>query len=173
MQEIMPNPEPQESKLKASPLTIGLGLLVTVAILGSLWFLFEPLQRWKGESVRETVNLKLNPLEQEYSKEIEIEKIELSRAENFLHQEVTILSGEVHNGGAQPVRGLSLTAEFFDSMNQIVLRETRRVVGTPGKPLAPGERREFEISFEHIPNTWNRQPPSVRIAYLQLPPRTP
>jgi hypothetical protein len=169
MQDTTPNPEPQASKPKASPVTIGMGAVVAVAILVSVWFLFQPPQRRNSASLQETVNVKMSPAEQEYAKSIEIGNIALSRAENFLHQEVTILNGEVYNGGTQPVLRLSLTTEFLDSMNQVVLRETRGVVGNPGTALAPGERRAFEISFEHVSSAWNMQAPAVHVSFLQLP----
>jgi hypothetical protein len=106
--------------------------------------------------------------EREYAVKIRVENIALSRAENFLHQEVTTLNGEMINDGQRPIRGLELTIEFFDEMNQIALRETRPVVA-PGKtPLAPGERRAFEVSFEHISSSWNRQAPLLRITGLLL-----
>src|SRR5271166_2618404 len=151
MQETFENPETPGSKPKASPVTIAMGVVVVIAILLSLWFLFEPLQNRKTATVRETVILKMSP------------------AENFLHQEVTTLAGEVYNGGNQPVLGLTLTTEFSDDMHQIVLRETRKVLGTPGMVLAPGERRTFEISFDHVPISWNMQAPAVRVALLRLP----
>ena len=168
MQEITQNPETQPNKPKLSPLTIGMGVVVAVAILVSLWFLFEPLQERRGISVQETVNVKMSPAELEYIKKIEIGGIALSRAENFLHQEVTTLSAEAYNGGTEPVSALNLTTEFSDEMNQVVLRETRRVLGAPDAALAPGERRAFEISFEHVPTTWNMQTPAVRVSYLKL-----
>jgi len=113
----------------------------------------------------------MSPFEQEYSKKIEVGKLTMSRAENFLHQEVTTLTGELYNGGTEPVLGLALTTEFVDDMNQIVLRESRMVLGSPAAPLAPGERRAFEISFDHVPNSWNMQTPAVRVSHLQLPAR--
>jgi len=64
---------------------------------------------------------------------------------------------------------LGLTTEFSDDMNQIVLRETRGVLGSPKGALAPGERRAFEISFDHVPNSWNMRAPGVRVSYLKLP----
>jgi hypothetical protein len=171
MQETFENPEPPGSKTKASPVTVGMGVVVAVAILTSLWFLFEPLQSRRGTTLRESVTVKMNPEEQEYANKIEIGKIAMSRAENFLHQEVTTLTGELYNSGPEPVLGLTLTTEFSDDMNQIVLRETRKVLGTPGAALAPGERRAFEISFDHVPNSWNMQSPAVRVSHLQLPPQ--
>jgi hypothetical protein len=134
-----------------------------------LWFLFEPLKDRKTDVVQQTIVLNMAPSEQEYTKKIEIGKIVLGRAENFLHQEVTTMNGEVYNGGPQPVLGLSITTEFLDDMNQVVLRETRKVFGSPEAALAPGERRAFEISFEHVPNAWNMRVPSVRVSSLQLP----
>jgi hypothetical protein len=168
MQERFENPETPESKPKISPITIGMGIAVAVAILLSLWFLFEPFHGGKSVKMKDTVVLKMSPVEQEYAKKIEIGNIAMSRAENFLHQEVTTLSGELFNSGTEPVLNVILTTEFSDDMNQIVLRETRKVLGTPSAALAPGERRAFEISFEHVPNSWNMHAPSVRVAHLQL-----
>jgi hypothetical protein len=171
MPETFQNQESQENKSKISPLTIGIAVAVVAAILLSLWFLFEPLKSRKRATLTETLDLTMNSAEQEYSKKIEIGNITLSRAENFLHQEVTTLTSEVHNAGTEPVTGLRLTAEFSDEMNQVVLRESRKVLGTPEVALAPGERRAFEISFEHIPDAWNMQAPAIRVSYLQLPSR--
>jgi hypothetical protein len=173
MQQPFENPEAQQSKSKSSRLTTGIAAVVAAAILTSLWFLFEPLQDRRATSLQETVALKMNPAEREYAKKIEIGNIAMSRAENFLHQEVTTLKGELYNGGSERVLGLVLTTEFSDDMNQIVLRETRKVLGSPEVALSPGERRTFEISFEHIPNSWNMQAPTIRIARLQLNPRKP
>jgi len=145
--------------------------VVAAAILVSLWFLFQPPQGRKTRFLQETVVLKMSPAEQEYAGKIEIGKIAMSRAENFLHQDVTTLTGELYNGATEPVLGLSLTTEFSDDMNQIVLRETRKVLGSPEAPLAPGERRAFEISFDHVPNAWNMQAPAVRVSYLVLNPK--
>ncbi|MGB2632825.1 MAG: hypothetical protein WAM58_02700 [Candidatus Acidiferrum sp.] len=168
MQDKFENPETPETKSKASRLTVTTGALVTAAILLSFWFLFEPLGR-KSNATHEAAQLLMNPAEKEYTKNIEVGQIAMSRAENFLHQEVTTLTGELHNAGSKQVLGVSVTAEFSDDMSQIVLRETRSVLGSSGPPLAPGARRSFEISFEHIPNSWNMQAPSVRVSQLRLP----
>ncbi len=105
---------------------------------------------------------------QAYAKSIHIENIVLSRAENFIHQEVTILDADAVNAGQQSVAGLAVTVEFFDDMHQVVLRETRGVLGTPPVVLTPGQKRSFSISFDRVPASWNLQQPSVRLTYLQL-----
>lgn len=57
---------------------------------------------------------------------------------------------------------------IFDDLHQVVLRESRSVFSSSPLPVAPGNRREFEVSFEHIPSSWNTQLPHVSVTGLQL-----
>jgi hypothetical protein len=50
----------------------------------------------------------------------------------------------------------------------VVLRENRSAFGTGLSPLAPGGRREFEISLEHIPSSWNMQVPQIIVSGIQF-----
>ena len=106
------------------------------------------------------------PEERAYAATIKIENLALSRAENFLKQEVTILAGELVNTGDRALREVEITVEFADDMNQIALRESRLAVTSAATPLGPGERRAFDVSFEHIPTSWNMQQPGVRVTGL-------
>ncbi len=100
MPQTFEDPEINGRKPKTSTFTIAMGMVVALAILASLWFLFEPLQRRRSN--RRKNKQVMNAAEQEYTKKIEISNIAMSRAENFLHQEVTTLEGEIHNAGASP-----------------------------------------------------------------------
>jgi hypothetical protein len=164
------SPEPEEVKGGVSLTKIAIAGIVFVIVAGILYYLFGSHSERKTPAVP-TANSQISPAEQEYIKNIQIENITMSRAENFLHQEVTTVSGEVYNSGNEPVSGLRLTVEFSDDMNQVVLRETRDISGVPERALAPGERRAFEISFEHVPASWNMQQPIIRVSYLQFPAR--
>jgi hypothetical protein len=113
-------------------------------------------------------HLNFGPAEQAYAREIQFENIALRRAENFLHQEVTTLSGAVANQGSQPLANLELTIEFFDGLHQIALRETRSALESSTSPLEPGEHRTFEVSFERLSSSWNMQPPAVHVTGLQF-----
>jgi hypothetical protein len=167
MQNALQDPEKPAQDGKRSPLTLIIGGVVALSIGLTFWFLFHaPLGG--PATYQATVNLKMAPAEQAYLKNIRIEKIALSRAESFIHQEVTILSGEVVNDGPEKILYLAFTVEFADSMDQIALRETRGVLGAPPAALSPGERRPFEISFDHVPASWNMQQPYVRASCLQL-----
>jgi hypothetical protein len=171
MQDTPQNLGSPASSLKRSPATSAIAAALIVAFVVGLWFLLGPEQNREKPVATENPALAMTPVEQEYRKKIEVGNLAFSRAENFLHQEVTIMNGEMYNGGTEAVSGLRITTEFSDDMNQVVLRETRGVLGTPELVLAPGERRTFEISFDHVPNSWNMQQPAVRVEYLHLPAR--
>jgi hypothetical protein len=109
-------------------------------------------------------HLPFGAAEQAYAVNLQIENLALSRAENFLNQEVTTLAGGISNAGNLPLSNVELTVEFSDQLGQVVLRESRAVFASQTAPFAPGERRDFAISFEHIPSSWNIQQPLVRVS---------
>jgi hypothetical protein len=142
-------------------------LVALPALLVAVWF-FWPAQRVAAPELATKSRLALGPAEQAYAAKIELGSPELTRSENFLHQEVYTLSGELHNTGEQTVAALELTLQLSDQLHQIVLRESRAIVENSGAPLNPGERRPYEISIEHIPSSWNMEQPDVHITGLAL-----
>ena len=149
-----------------------LSVLVAVALLCVLAAAF---YRWqvRNEHARTSTTqsqMSFGPEEQRYARNIHIGNLSMSRAENFLHQEVTTLSGEVVNGGNRPLKDIQVTIEFSDDLGQVILLEARSLFGGMAPPLQPGEHREFEISFDHVPSSWTMQQPAVRITGLQFAP---
>jgi hypothetical protein len=167
MQEILQN-QPDPEHRKPLPLNILLGALVIVAIALTFWLAFKSPRGSSSRDVSSNVFVPMSQAEQAYTKSIQIENIALSRAENFIRQEVTILNADAVNAGQQSVANLTVTVEFFDDLHQIVLRESRSVPGSPSAALAPGQRRSFSISFDRVPSSWNLQQPGVQVTYLQL-----
>src|ERR1700721_2321219 len=155
MREILQNQKSLE-KEKPSRLAILLRVLVLAVVGFSFWHLFDT---GDGQSSR---SRQMNPAEAAYTRNIRIENIALSRAENFLHQEVTILDADTINSGQQSIASFTVTVEFVDDLHQVVLRETRGILGTSPAPLPPGQRRSFSISFDRVPASWNTQLPSVQ-----------
>lgn len=125
-----------------------------------------PGRRSPADGGPQSAQLPFGAAEAAYASRIQIEGLALSRAENYLNQEVTILSGELVNTGDRALAGVELTVQFFDDMNQIALRDSRPAVTPPNPPLAASERRKFDLSFEHIPASWNMQMPTVRVSGL-------
>jgi hypothetical protein len=110
------------------------------------------------------------PDERAYRSKVGVDHVEISRAENFLHQEVTTISGDISNGGDRALASVELAIEFYDDLNQITQRETRSLFGAPGPPIPPGDHREFEVSFEHISSSWNMRQPSIKVTAVQFGP---
>lgn len=139
-------------------------ILIALAVV--MW----PGSERRAPRMREA-HLPFGLAEQAYAPNIQIENLVPSRAENFLNQEVTIFNGQVTNAGNTPVSNVELTLEFADEMNQVILRESRVLLPAQAAPLAPGERRNFDISFDHIPPSWNIRQPAVHISGILLPSR--
>jgi hypothetical protein len=163
---VMPNETPIEPSTQSRP---GPSRLLYFAVAGAAVLVAALIFLWPGPgqgpapAVRRT-RLPFGTAEQAYAPKIRIESLEMSRAENFLHQEVTTLSGSLENTGERALGNVELTVEFSDELPQVILRESRAVFPATAGPLPPGQRRKFEISFEHIPADWNMQQPAVRVS---------
>jgi len=138
-----------------------------VVVIGAAFYFSPGRQSPPGAAPRE-LHFSFGPAEQAYAAEVQIENIALTRAENFIHQEITTLTADLVNSGGRSLRGVEVTVTFADEMNQIALRESRPVVVPSAAPLAPQGRRQFEIAFEHIPTSWNMQQPLVRVTGLEF-----
>ena len=92
----------------------------------------------------------------------------MSRAANFLNQEVTYVFCTVENGGDRKVQQIEITIEFHDPFNQVILRDKQRLMGDGAAPIGPHEKRDIQISYETMPAQWNQAYPTMNITGLQL-----
>ncbi len=112
--------------------------------------------------------LPMGSAEQAYARNVRFVDLRMSRAANFLNQQVTFLFGSLSNEGTRSIRDIEVTVEFLDSFNRVVLRERQRLWSSRAGPLRPGDVRQFQLGFEHIPADWNHQYPSIRVTGLLL-----
>jgi hypothetical protein len=157
--------EPTPQKPRRLPALI---LAVMTAVAVSLGIYFWPGANEPRAIPKNEVRLPFGPTEEAYAAKIQFQNVSMSRAENFIHQEITTISGEFVNAGNLPIRDVELTIVFSDELHQVVLRESRSPFGSGSEPLAPGGRREFEISLEHVPSSWNMQLPAITITGLRF-----
>ncbi len=153
-------PEEQKSGFSAA-------FLIAAAIVALLFagvYLYTQHSRSAGSSAPPP--LPMAAAEQAYAPRIHFTGFKRVRASNFLDQEVTILFGNVTNNGDRAVREIQVQLEFKDVFNQVVLRDTVRVLGSHALPLAPGESRDIQITYEHIAADWNQADPALRITGL-------
>jgi hypothetical protein len=161
---------PGERQPDRGPFSFALMVAAAAVVIVLAGFYLWPGRQSPSRGGVQDVHPPFGPAEREYSSKIRIESLALSRAANFLNQEITILTGDLVNTGERILREVEITVEFDDDMNQIALRESRLALGSASPPLAPGERRHFEVSFEHIPPSWNMQLPAVHVTGLLFAP---
>ena len=159
----LPQPEKESGGIFRHPAVIAVATLLSLAALYLLFF------RGPAPSPSLTkTRFPFGPEEQAYAPKLKFGNFEMSRAESFIHEEVTYLAGDVLNSGDRVVSGIEATIEFQDDMKQIALRETRPVLFGSAALLPPGKTAHFEISFDHVPPSWNMQLPIVQVAGLQF-----
>ncbi|HXL23606.1 MAG TPA: FxLYD domain-containing protein [Candidatus Dormibacteraeota bacterium] len=141
-------------------------LLVGVSVAAAALVLFVWLGTARRPAPSAPAHLAFSAVEQSYAPNVRVENVALSRAENYLHQEVTTLQGDLVNSGERSLQSVELTIDFLDEMNQVVLRQS--LISSAPQPLAPKGSRAFEVSFEHVPSAWNMQSPVIRVTGLQL-----
>jgi hypothetical protein len=161
---------PGEQPSARGPFNFALMVAAAAVVIVLAGFYLWPGRQSPSRGGAQQVHPPFGPEERAYAGKIAIENLALSRAENFLNQEVTTLTGDLVNAGERSLREVELTVEFDDDMNQIALRESRLALTSASPPLGPGERRAFDVSFEHIPPSWNRQLPIVRVTGLLFAP---
>jgi hypothetical protein len=159
----LPAPQKDSKGIFRHPAVIALTTLFGVAALYLLFF--------RGPVPLPTVGKQRLPFgaaEQAYAAKLQFGNFAMSEAENFLHQQVKYLDGDVLNGGDRMLTGIEVMVEFQDDMKQIALREIRPVLGGPAAALAPGATAHFQVSFDHVPASWNMQMPTVQVSGLQF-----
>ncbi len=156
----------EEEKSRA-PLIIAIGVAVMLLVLGGVYLLggFKPAPVVKQAPEKP---LPMGATEQAYADHIHFSAPTMSRAANFLNQEVTFVFGTVSNDGPRPIRQIEITLEFHDPFNQVVLRDTQRLFNTDAGPLAPNDHQDFQLSYETLPGTWAQTYPTIKITGLDL-----
>jgi hypothetical protein len=136
------------------------GLLVTGAVLYSRY------ATPKGDEADKP--LVMGADEKAYTSQIHLLEPKMSRAANFLNQEVTYMFGTVENGGDRKVKQIEITLEFHDPFNQVVLRDTQRLFLPSTPPMLPGQQRDFQVPYEHISAQWNNVYPTITVTGLSF-----
>lgn len=159
-------PAAEESSSSRFLLALAAGAGVVLLLIAGVWLLGRGPGGARGPAAE--THLPFGAAEQAYAAQIRFSNLQLSQATNMLNHEFTYLVGTVENSGNRPVRGIEATVEFHDLIGQLVLRETVRVFPPGASPLAPARQRDFQLTFESVPQSWNHQPPAIRITGLDL-----
>ena len=160
MSQVIPSAE--RSRL---PVAFAAGLVIVTLLIGAA-VLLSRFSTASGPDVEKP--LPMGPSEQAYSSQIHFLEPKMSRAANFLNQEVTFVFGTLENGGNRRIKQIEITLEFHDPFNQVVLRDKQRLFSNYDAPLAARQQRDFQVGYEHISAQWNNVYPTIRITGLNL-----
>ena len=154
----------EESKSRA-PVILTVGLIAAALLVGGVYLAgrLSPASAPAPQQV-----LPMGPAEQAYASQIQFLEPKVTRAANFLNQDVTFVWGTVANNGSRPVKQIEITLEFQDPFKLVVLRDKQLLFTPTAAPLAPKEQRDFQIDYESVPVEWNQAYPVIRITGLQL-----
>ena len=99
-----------------------------------------------------------------YKSKIVLSQIGLAKGENYLGQIVYYVEGTVKNEGERIVQRIDLTFLFKDSLNQVVLKETRKAVDYKNKKGLESQKSiNFQVGFDHLPHDWDHRIPEVQL----------
>src|ERR1700730_18815911 len=106
------------------PVAFLVGIVVVALLIGGAVL----LSRYSTPADSEVEKpLPMGSAEQAYASQIHFLEPKMSRAANFLNQEVTFIFGTLDNGGNRRVKQIEITLEFHDPFNQVVLRDKQRL----------------------------------------------
>jgi hypothetical protein len=150
---------------RRSPAVLIIGAAALIVLIGVLYW---ASQYAPPPPTPKEIPLSMGPPEQEYIAHIEFLEPQVSRAANFLNQEVTFVFGTVKNNGPRPIRQIEVTLEFHDVFKQVVLRDKERLFSPDAIPLETGHMRDFQITYETLPAQWDQAYPAIRVTGLAL-----
>jgi hypothetical protein len=148
------------------PATFAAGIVVVLILVAGL-ILLTRLTRSGTPSADQ--KLPFGSPEQAYAQQVHFQPGPMSQSSNLLNQEFTYAAGTISNDGPRTLRALSVTFEFRDAFNQVVLRDPQVLIEATADPLKAAQTREFQVTLgSHLPSQWNRQYPAIRITGLVL-----
>ena len=158
-------PSSETDKRETNWTTIGVGLAAVIVVVGIIALLS------RGEP-------KTPKAPHPYVSKIKLSDPKMSAAENFVGASVTYLDGTITNTGDRTVTHAVIHVIFKDSMGQVVQTEDvpLHVLQTSGpypdavdlsvSPLAPGQSKQFRLTFESVSAQWNHEFPELQITDL-------
>jgi hypothetical protein len=153
-------PSEERSRL---PVAFLIGIVIVALLVGAV-LLYSKYSTPAGSEVEKPLPMGLE--EKGYAPQIRFLEPKMSRAANFLNQEVTYVFFTVENGGKRSIQQIEITIEFHDPFNQVILRDRQRLFLSNAPPFMPGQQRDVQIPYEHIPAQWNNVYPSIVVSGL-------
>jgi hypothetical protein len=162
---------PHEERTGYPIVAWGAAAMIVVALVGAFLYL--------GRKKPAPAPATLQPADA-YAASLPLSQFAMSEAENLSGGKLTYLDGHVQNTGNRRVSGITVQVIFqndlaltpqIDTVPLTLIRMKEPYIDTEAvgaAPLKPGDDREFRLTFESVPDSWNQQMPEVRIIGTEL-----
>jgi hypothetical protein len=104
-----------------------------------------------------------------YVRNLKLSEVEMKATESYMKSTIVEIVGKIANNGDRSLRLVEINCVFYDSYNQVVLRERVPIVRSKvSTGLPPGETRSFRLPFDSLPQSWNQAMPQLVIARIEF-----
>ena len=117
---------------------------------------------------RPQAKLELTPEANAYVHNLQLSEVTMKATANYMKQTVVEIEGKITNAGDRPVDVVEIYCQFYDSFNQLVLRQRMAIVSQKMGGLKPAETKSFRLPFDELPASWNQAMPQLRIAGVRF-----
>lgn len=158
---------PPEEKRSQLPLLIA---VIVIAIIVALALWVSALEKSKVLPAGELAQVP-------YATHLTLSHIQMSQAASMVGT-VTYIDGTLTNHGSKTITGATVQAIFFDFNHKItqisnlplnLIRTRVPYVDTESAslaPIAPGQSADFRLILDHLSQSWDQNPPKLRIVQL-------
>jgi hypothetical protein len=151
------NSKPEESQF---PIPLVVGAIVVALGLGA-WAVYD---YWARQHPAAPPVLTAEA--KAYVRNLQLSEVEMKAAESYMKQKVVEILGKIANNGPRAVNVVEINCVFYDVYGQVVLRERVAIVGRRTGALVPGNKKNFRLAFDNIPESWNQALPQLVIAQI-------
>jgi hypothetical protein len=145
----------------------GLGVPVYVAIIVVLVGI-GALAYVQYSSHHSAPTLELTPEANAYVRNLQLSETTMKATANYMKQTIVEIEGKITNSGDRPIDVVEIYCLFYDTYNQLVLRQRMAIVNEKMGGLKPGETKAFRLPFDELPQSWNQTMPHLRIAGVKF-----
>jgi hypothetical protein len=159
-------PIPDREERSRLPAAFFFGLVIVALVAGGIVLLSRVTQPKQSNAVQ---MLPFNAEEKAYASQIHFDNIHLAQSSNLLNQKFTYVAASMANAGPRTIRALQVSIEFHDPFNQVILKDSDRLIDRTDDPLGSGKQRDFQVTLEQsLPVEWNQQYPAIRVTGIVL-----
>jgi len=150
---------------------MAIAAIIAVAIVAGLTIYSE---RSKPRPQITSISAPLDP----YAASLPLSNLAMSESSNLAGGKVTYLDGQIANTGNRTITGISVQVLFRDYAHEVAWNDPQPlklirmrdpyidVEPVADAPLKPGDRHDFRLIFDSVPESWDGAYPEVRIVHV-------